>query len=135
MYLILQQDQPEDFVIATGVTTSVRDFFRLACLEAGIEIEFRGSGKDEKAYVVNCTNPEFNVQKKKPILSVDEKYYRPSEVDLLIGDATKARTKLGWNPKYDLNALVKEMMASDLDLFRKDKYLKEGGHNIYNYHE
>ena len=135
MYLILQQDKPEDFVIATGVTTSVRDFFKLACLEAGIEVEFRGSGKDEKAFVINCTNPEFNVQKNKPILNIDENYYRPSEVELLIGDATKARTQLGWQPKYDLNMLVKEMMASDLELFRKDKYLKEGGHNIFNYHE
>lgn len=135
MYLILQQDKAEDFVIATGVTTSVRDFFRLACLEAGLEIEFRGTGKDEKAYVVNCTNPEFNVQKNKPILNIDEKYYRPAEVDLLIGDATKARKQLGWTPKYDLKMLVREMMASDLDLFRKDKFLKEGGHNIFNYHE
>ena len=135
MYLILQQPKPEDFVIATGITTSVRDFFRLACLEAGIEIEFRGKDKEEKAYVVNCNNPEFNVQKKKPILNIDERYFRPSEVDLLIGDSTKAREKLGWNPKYDLKMLVKEMMIADIELFRKDKYLKEGGHNVLNYHE
>jgi GDPmannose 4,6-dehydratase len=135
MYLILQQKTPEDFVIATGVTTTVRDFFKLACAEAGIEIEFRGNGIDEKAYVVDCKNPEFNVQKNKPILSIDERYFRPSEVDLLIGDATKAREILGWKPKYDLNMLVKEMMAADIDLFRKDKYLKEGGHNVLNYHE
>jgi GDPmannose 4,6-dehydratase len=135
MYLILQQDTADDFVIATGVTTSVRDFFRLACKEVGLEIEFRGKGKDEKAYVINCANPEFNVQKKKPILSIDENYYRPSEVELLIGDATKAKKKLGWTPKHDLSSLVKEMIASDLNLFRKDKYLKEGGHNIFNYHE
>ena len=135
MYLILQQQKPEDFVIATGVTTSVREFFRLSCLEAGIEIEFRGKGKDEKAFVVNCKNPEFNVQKQKPILSIDERYFRPSEVDLLIGDATKAKEKLGWAPKYDLHMLVKEMMLGDIELFRKDKYLKEGGHNVLNYHE
>lgn len=135
MYLILQQPVAEDFVIATGQTTSVREFFRLSCLEAGLEIKFSGSGINEKAYVVNCTNPEFNVQKDKPILSIDERYFRPSEVDLLIGDPTKAKKKLGWKPKYDLNMLVKEMMASDIDLFRKDKYLKEGGHNIFNYHE
>ena len=135
MYLILQQPKPEDFVIATGITTSVRDFFRLACLEAGIEIEFHGKDKEEKAYVVNCNNPEFNVQKKKPILNIDERYFRPSEVDLLIGDSTKAREKLGWNPKYDLKMLVKEMMIADIELFRKDKYLKEGGHNVLNYHE
>src|SRR4051812_22210961 len=109
MYRILQQDKADDFVIATGVTTTVRDFFRLACLEAGIEVEFRGTGKDEKAFVVNCTNPEFNIQTKKPILSIDENYYRPAEVELLIGDATKARTQLGWTPKYDLKMLVKEM--------------------------
>lgn len=135
MYLILQQPTAEDFVIATGITTSVREFFRLSCLEAGMEIEFRGSGKDEKAFVVNCNKPEFKVQKNKPILSIDERYFRPSEVDLLIGDATKAKEKLGWLPKYDLKMLVKEMMASDIDLFRKDKYLKEGGHNVLNYHE
>lgn len=135
MYLILQQKTADDYVIATGKTTSVREFFTLACLEAGLEIEFRGEGIQEKAYVVNCNNPEFTVQKKKPILSIDERYFRPAEVDLLIGDATKAKEKLGWKPKYDLNMLVKEMMQADLDLFRKDKYLKEGGHNIFNYHE
>ncbi len=135
MYLILQQEKADDFVIATGKTNSVREFFRLSCLEAGLEIEFRGKGMDEKAYVVNCTNPEFNVQKKKPILSIDQRYFRPSEVDLLIGDPTKAQQKLGWKPKYDLEKLVKEMMASDIELFRKDKYLKEGGHNVYNYNE
>ena len=135
MYLILQQPVAEDFVIATGQTTSVREFFRLSCLEAGLEIKFSGKGINEKAFVVNCTNPEFNVQKDKPILSIDERYFRPSEVDLLIGDPTKAKEKLGWIPKYNLNMLVKEMMASDIDLFRKDKYLKEGGHNIFNYHE
>lgn len=135
MYLILQQKTAEDFVIATGKTTSVREFFRLSCLEVGMEIEFRGKGIEEKAYVVNCTNPEFNVQTKKPIMSIDERYFRPSEVDLLIGDPTKANEKLGWYPKYDLQMLVKEMMTSDIELFRKDKYLKEGGHNIFNYHE
>jgi GDPmannose 4,6-dehydratase len=135
MYLILQQPKADDFVIATGVTVSVREFFQLACKEAGLEIEFKGTGINEKAYVVNCTNPEFNVQKKKPIMSIDERYFRPSEVDLLIGDATKAREVLGWKPKYNLNMLVNEMMASDIELFRKDKYLKEGGHNVYNYHE
>jgi len=135
MYLILQQSKSDDFVIATGQTTSVREFFRLSCLEAGLEVEFRGKGVDEKAYVVNCNNPEFIVQKDKPIMSIDERYFRPSEVDLLIGDAAKAREVLGWKPKYDLKMLVKEMMSADIELFRKDKYLKEGGHNIFNYHE
>ncbi|MFN8164747.1 MAG: GDP-mannose 4,6-dehydratase [Bacteroidia bacterium] len=135
MYLMLQQEKPEDFVIATGITTTVRDFLRMSFLELGIELEFKGSGKDEKAFVVKCNHPEFQLPKGKQVMSVDERYFRPTEVDLLLGDATKARTQLGWKPKYNLSMLVKEMVASDLELFRKDKYLKEGGHNILNYHE
>ena len=135
MYLILQQDTAEDFVIATGKTTTVREFLRMSFAEVGIEIEFKGSGKDEKAYVVQCNNSEFQLPKGKLVMSVDENYFRPTEVDLLLGDASKAQKKLGWKPKYDLAMLVKEMMASDLELFRKDKYLKEGGHNIFNYNE
>jgi GDPmannose 4,6-dehydratase len=135
MYLILQQEKPEDFVIATGKTTTVRDFLRMSFLEAGIEIEFRGNGKEEKAYVVKCNNPEFQLPKDKLVMCVDENYFRPTEVDLLLGDATKAQKKLGWKPKYDLAMLVKEMMAADIELFRKDKYLKEGGHHILKYHE
>jgi len=133
MYLMLQQDKPEDFVIATGVTTPVRDFLKLAFAEAGIEIEFKGKGVDEKAFVRSCSNKEFNVPEGKMVMSIDPRYFRPTEVDLLIGDATKARTKLNWKPKYDLNMLVSEMMQSDLDLFRKDKFLKEGGHKVFNY--
>jgi len=133
MYLMLQQKTPEDFVIATGVTTPVREFLRLAFAEAGINIEFKGKGVDEKAYVSSCDNKEFQLPVGKQVMSIDPRYFRPTEVELLIGDATKARTKLNWKPKYDLNMLVQEMMQSDLDLFRKDKFLKEGGHKVFNY--
>ncbi len=135
MYLMLQHDVPEDFVIATGKTTTVREFLRMAFLEVGIEIEFKGTGTDEKAYVVKSALPEFNLPAGQLVLSIDERYFRPTEVELLHGDATKAKDKLGWAPKHDLKSLVNEMMASDLELFRKDKYLKQGGHNIFNYHE
>jgi GDPmannose 4,6-dehydratase len=133
MYLMLQQKTPEDFVIATGITTPVRQFLKLSFAEAGIEIEFRGKGVDEKAYVKSCSNKEFELPEGKLVMSIDPRYFRPTEVDLLMGDATKARTKLNWKPKYDLNMLVSEMMQSDLELFRKDKFLKEGGHKVFNY--
>lgn len=133
MYLMLQQEKPEDFVIATGVTTPVRDFLKLSFAEAGIEVEFKGKGVDEKAFVVSCNNKEFQLPKGKLVMSIDPSYFRPTEVDLLIGDATKAYTKLNWKPKYDLKMLVAEMMQSDLALFRKDKFLLEGGHKIFNY--
>jgi GDPmannose 4,6-dehydratase len=133
MYLMLQQKTAEDFVIATGVTTPVREFLRLAFLEVGIEIEFKGKGVEEKAFVKSCGNKEFQLPAGKQVMTIDPNYFRPTEVDLLIGDATKARTKLGWKPKYDLKMLVGEMMQSDLDLFRKDKFLKEGGHKVFNY--
>jgi GDPmannose 4,6-dehydratase len=135
MWLMLQQEKPEDFVIATGVTTSVRDFLRMSFAEAGIEIEFKGKGVDEKAYVVSCNDPNFQINTGKNVMSVDAGYFRPTEVELLIGDATKAKTILGWKPKYDVKALIKEMMEADLELFRRDKYLKEGGHKVFNYHE
>jgi GDPmannose 4,6-dehydratase len=133
MYLMLQQKTPEDFVIATGVTTPVRDFLRLAFIEAGIEIEFKGKGVDEKAFVKSCSNKEFQLPAGKQVMTIDPRYFRPTEVELLIGDASKAKTKLGWKPKYDLQMLVSEMMQSDLGLFRKDKFLKEGGHKVFNY--
>jgi GDPmannose 4,6-dehydratase len=133
MYLMLQHPTPEDFVIATGVTTTVRDFLKLSFAEAGIEIEFRGKGVDEKAYVKSCSQKEFQLPEGKLVMTIDPRYFRPTEVELLIGDATKARTKLGWKPKYNLQMLVSEMMQSDLELFRTDKYLKEGGHKVYNY--
>lgn len=119
MYLILQQDKPEDFVIATGVTTRVRDFIRLAFAEVGIGIEFKGKGVAEVGIVSSSTNPEYPVEIGTEVVAVDSRYYRPTEVDLLIGDPTKAKTKLGWQPKYDLNMLVKEMVAADVKLFRR----------------
>lgn len=135
MWLILQQDKPEDYVIATGVTTRVRDFVKMVFAELGIQVEFKGSNEEETGVVVNCTNPEFEVEVGKEIICVDKNYFRPTEVDLLIGDPTKAQQKLGWKPKYDLKALVKDMVSSDLKLFQRDKFLKEGGHKIMNYYE
>lgn len=134
MWLMLQQDKAEDFVIATGVTTTVRDFVVLAFLEAGIELEFKGSGIEEVGIVKNCRG-EFKLPVGKEVVAVDAKYFRPTEVELLLGDPTKAKSKLGWKPKHDLNSLVADMMKSDLELFKKDKYLLEGGHKIMRYHE
>lgn len=134
MWLMLQQDKAEDFVIATGVTTTVRDFVKMAFLEAGIELEFRGSGVEEKGIVKKCLG-EFNLPAGQEVVAVDPKYFRPTEVDLLLGDPTKAKTKLGWKPKHDLESLVKDMMQSDLALFKKDKYLLDGGHKVFSYHE
>lgn len=135
MWLILQAEKPEDWVIATGVTTEVREFVRMAFAEAGIEIEFRGEGVDEKGYVKSCTNPEYQVELGKEVVAVDPRYFRPTEVDLLIGDPSKAMTKLGWVPEYDLKGLVADMMQSDLKLMKKDRYLKAGGFRTMNYFE
>ncbi|MEJ8756649.1 GDP-mannose 4,6-dehydratase [Pontibacter sp. H259] len=135
MWRILQQDTPEDFVIATGVTTTVRDFVKMSFAEVGIEIAFKGEGVEEKGYVAACNNPEYQIEVGKEVVSVDPNYFRPTEVELLIGDPTKSNTKLGWTPKYDLAALVKDMMQSDLELFKRDTYLMEGGHRVLNYHE
>jgi GDPmannose 4,6-dehydratase len=135
MWRILQQDTPEDFVIATGVTTTVRDFVKMSFAEVGIEIEFKGEGIDEKGYVAACKNPEYQLEIGKEVVCVDPNYFRPTEVELLIGDATKSKTKLGWEPKYDLAALVKDMMQADMELFKRDTYLMEGGHRVLNYHE
>jgi len=135
MYLILQQDTPEDFVIATGVTTRVREFVRMAFAETGIAIEFKGEGVDEKGYVVSCSNPDHQVAIGTEVVAVDPKYFRPTEVELLIGDPTKSKTKLGWVPKYDLKALVEDMMNHDLDHFKKEKLLKASGYVIKNQFE
>jgi GDPmannose 4,6-dehydratase len=135
MWLILQQEKPDDYVIATGVTTPVRDFIRMAFAELGIELEFAGKGVDEIAKIKSCSNSEYQLEKGKIALRINPKYYRPTEVDLLIGDPTKAKTKLGWQPEYDLPALVKDMMTSDVELFKRDKYLLQGGHKILNRHE
>ncbi|MEJ4087318.1 GDP-mannose 4,6-dehydratase [Galbibacter orientalis] len=135
MWMILQADEAEDWVIATGKTTPVRDFVRMSFKEVGIELEFKGEGVDEKAYILSCSNPKFQLPVGKEVLSVDSKYFRPTEVDLLIGDASKANNKLGWVPEYDLEALVKDMMASDIKLMIKEQYLKDGGYKIMNYFE
>ncbi|MGM0376074.1 MAG: GDP-mannose 4,6-dehydratase [Bacteroidota bacterium] len=135
MHLMLQQDSPEDFVIATGVTTEVREFVRMAFAETGMEIEFRGEGVEEKAYVVSCQNPDFQVEKEKCVVEVDPGYFRPTEVDLLIGDPSKAKKVLGWEPLYDLNGLVKDMMKSDIELMKRDRYLNDGGYTTLNYYE
>src|SRR6202000_3041533 len=125
MYLILQQEIAEDFVIATGVTTRVREFVRMAFAEVGITIEFKSSGIDEIGFVTSCSSPDFQVEIGKEVVAVDPKYFRPTEVDLLIGDPTKSKTKLGWSPKYDLSLLVEDMMKADVDHFRKEKLLRE----------
>jgi len=135
MWMILQAKQPEDWVIATGVTTKVREFVRMSFAEAGIELEFKGKGVEEKAYIKNCTDPKYQLEIGKEILAVDPKYFRPTEVELLIGDPTKAQTKLGWKTEYDLKDLVKDMVQSDLKLMHKDQYLKDGGYRILNYFE
>ncbi|MEP6594453.1 MAG: GDP-mannose 4,6-dehydratase [Ginsengibacter sp.] len=130
MWLMLQQNTPEDYVIATGVTTSVREFVRMSFAEAGIEIEFRGYGVNETGVINKCYNPEFQIAEGTEIVCVDERYFRPTEVDLLIGDASKAKKQLGWSPTHTLNELVKEMVAFDIDLFKKDKHLLSGGFKI-----
>ena len=119
MWLILQQDKPEDYVIATGVTTRVREFVRMAFAFVGIEIEFKGEGVDEIGVVKACNNPAYQIEIGKEVVAVDPRYFRPTEVELLIGDPTKSQTKLGWKPKYDLNALVDDMMQADVALFSK----------------
>ncbi|MFC0875441.1 GDP-mannose 4,6-dehydratase [Saccharicrinis sp. FJH2] len=149
MHLILQQDQPDDYVIATGITTSIRDFIILATGELGLKIDFIGEGKNEKGVLSGIDEDKFvqnvgeeflnnikvRVSKNEHIIGVDPKYFRPTEVDLLIGDPTKAQQQLGWNPKYDLNGLVNDMMQSDIKLFKKDAYLISGGFKILNYFE
>lgn len=135
MWLILQQDKPEDFVIATGTTTLVRDFIRMAFGEVGIEIRFKGHGVDEKGYVSACHSPDYQLEIGTEILAIDPRYFRPTEVDLLIGDPTKANTVLGWKPKYNLKMLVHEMVEADVELFRKEKFLKESGFYTKNQYE
>ena len=135
MWMILQADEAEDWVIATGTTTSVRDFVRMSFAEIGIELEFRGAGIDEKAYVIACNHSDYQIEIGKEVLAVDPKYFRPTEVDLLIGDPTKANTKLGWMPVHDLASLVKDMMQADVRLMKKDQYLKDGGYTTFNYFE
>ena len=135
MWMILQAEEAEDWVIATGKTTPVREFVRMAFAEVGIVLEFKGEGDEEKGYVASCSNIKFQLELGKEVLAVDPKYFRPTEVDLLIGDATKANTKLGWIPEYDLQDLVKDMMQSDVKLMQKDQHLKNGGYKTFNYYE
>jgi GDPmannose 4,6-dehydratase len=135
MWMILQAEEPEDWVIASGKTTTVRDFVRLAFKEVGIELEFTGAGVNETAVVVKCNNLKFQLEIGKEVLSIDPSYFRPTEVDLLIGDPTKAKEKLGWIPEHDLASLVKDMMKSDVNLMQKTQYLKAGGYETLNYSE
>jgi len=143
MWLILQQEKAEDFVIATGITTTVRDFVRMSFAELGIEVEFSGKDENEKGVIINvdeqiALNLGINIEALKlgqTVVRVDAKYFRPTEVDLLLGDPTKSKTQLGWNPKYDLPALVKDMVFSDLQLMKKDEHLKLGGFKTLNYFE
>jgi GDPmannose 4,6-dehydratase len=135
MWLILQQEKPEDYVIATGITTTVREFIRMAFGEVGVEIEFKGEGIDEKGYVKSSVHAECTLQPGQEVVVIDSRYFRPTEVDLLIGDPTKANSQLGWKPKYDLPALVKEMVAADVKLFQKEKLLKDAGYKVLNQYE
>jgi GDPmannose 4,6-dehydratase len=143
MYLILQQEKPEDYVIATGITTTVRDFVKMSFAELGIEVEFSGKDQHERGVIIDVDQElvaqlglnDVNLKPGTIVVQVDEKYFRPTEVDLLLGDPTKANTKLGWMPKYDLPALVKDMIHSDLHLMKKDEYLKQGGFKTLNYFE
>ena len=147
MYAILQQDEPSDYVIATGITTTIRDFIRMAFEEIGVGIRFKGEGIDEVAIIESIDEGLFvkkvgdayleNFKKRvgKEVVGVDPQYFRPTEVELLIGDATKARTRLGWEPEYSLAALIEDMMKNDIKLMKKESYLKEGGYKILNYFE
>ena len=147
MYAILQQDEPSDYVIATGITTTIRDFIRMAFEEIGVGIRFKGEGIDEVAIIESIDEGLFvkkvgdayleNFKKRvgEEVVGVDPQYFRPTEVELLIGDATKARTRLGWVPEYSLAALIEDMMKNDIKLMKKESYLKEGGYKILNYFE
>jgi GDPmannose 4,6-dehydratase len=135
MWLILQQPVAEDYVIATGITTPVREFVSMAFAEIGVGIEFKGEGVDEKGYVTSSSNPDYPVTIGKEVVAVDPNYFRPTEVELLIGDPSKANNKLNWKPKYDLPMLVNDMVQSDLELFKKERLLKDSGFRVKNQHE
>lgn len=147
MYLILQQDAPDDYVISTGVTTTIRDFIKMTFAEVGVTVEFKGEEEKEEGYITNINEEifsstvgeEYLIHFKKRLgtsaVGVDPAYFRPTEVDILIGDNTKARTKLGWEPTYDLKALCQDMIAHDIELMKKEEYLKKGGYKILNYFE
>lgn len=135
MWLMLQHDKADDFVIATGVTTTVRDFIKKAFLKLGIELEFKGSGVDEIGIVAQVKDKEAKLKVGEVVVKIDPKYFRPTEVELLIGDSSKAKKDLNWKLKYNLDALIDDMVKSDLELFKRDHYLKEGGHKTFQYHE
>ncbi len=144
MWMILQYEKPEDWVCATGITTTVRDFVKIAFAYVGIELEFKGEGVDEVGLIASIDKEKFrqrtNIEKTDlktgmEVVAVNPRYFRPTEVEILVGDATKAREKLGWEPEYNLNMLIEEMMESDIKLMKKDQYLKEGGYKIMNYFE
>jgi len=147
MYLILQQDTPDDYVISTGVTTAIRDFIRMSFAETGVIVEFKGDGVAEEGIIVSVDEEKFvkvvgeeqlaELKKRigSSVVGVDPAYFRPTEVELLIGDNTKARTKLGWEPEYDLESLCNDMVMSDLKLMKKEEYLRNGGYRILNYFE
>jgi GDPmannose 4,6-dehydratase len=140
MYLMMQLDKPQDFVIATGITTRVKDLIILAFKNAGVDIEFKGAGKDEKGYIsgIHKSYPESELSEKsigRCVVEVDPRYFRPAEVDLLIGDASKAREILGWTPEYDLGMMVEEMVSHDLRLMEREKTLKDMGHESKRYYE
>ncbi|RSK48987.1 GDP-mannose 4,6-dehydratase [Hymenobacter rigui] len=134
MWRMLQQQHPRDYVVATGVTTTVREFVRLAFAELGIEVGFSGTGAQETGFVAACNHPDFQLPLGQEVVAVDPAYFRPTEVELLIGDPTRAKTELGWEPQYDLPALVQDMVQADLRLFRRDAVLLEAGHQIM-YHD
>jgi GDPmannose 4,6-dehydratase len=135
MWLILQQEKPEDFILATGVTTEIREFIRMAFAEVGIELKFKGKGVDETAVIKKCHHPDYQLPIGKEVVSIDPRYFRPTEVDLLLGDPTKAKTKLGWKPKYDVKMLCAEMVAADVELFKREKLLKDAGFEVRNQYE
>ena len=147
MYLILQQDTPDDYVISTGVTTTIRDFIKMSFVEVGVDVEFRGEDEKEEGYIVCVDENKFSKivgaeylegfikRIGQSVVGVDPAYFRPTEVDILIGDNTKARTKLGWEPTYDLKALCQDMVVHDVELMKKEEYLKNGGYRIMNYFE
>lgn len=134
MWLMLQQPKAEDFVIATGVTTTVRDFIVKVFQRLGVTLAFKGEGVSEVGYVAKVDG-DSKLKVGDTIVKIDPKYFRPTEVELLIGDPTKAKQKLGWELQYDLDALIDDMVNSDRQLFMRDKYLHEGGHKVFQYHE
>ena len=135
MWLMLQHEVPEDFVIATGVTTTVRDFVQKSFAELGIELSFQGKGAEEVGVVKKCHNDAFQLPENQVVVKVDPNYYRATEVDLLIGDSTKAKTQLGWELEYDLDALIKDMIQGDLEIVKKDQDLIKAGHKVMKYYE